>query len=351
MNVIESIFGKDFGPSSLITESFLLHGLTLNVTSNSTIIMNPILNLLHYFRSSVVTPDPSIHFHLLHYPISEFLYFQSIHKEGHLLFDSEKEDELHLSRELGVKLKYLSWKEFYVADFESAGVLILNLFGGKGMGMFPDPASIRPRIMANYIFLVGLSELLRSKDLFLIHAAALAKDGKGVLIPGFTRSGKTTLSIALLRGGFQFLSDDRPFLKKNEDGFELLAFPEALDVTEQTLSFFPELRRSLNHIFNSERYKKEFSVDKVYPNAILNACCPKILLFPNIVDKEISQIKPLSKIEAIEKLLPHSLLVFEEKAAEKQFQFLCQFVEEMDCYCLDFGRDLLEVDRVIEKVL
>ena len=205
--------------------------------------------------------------------------------------------------------------------------------------------------MANYIFLTGLSEILRSRGLFLIHAAALAKDGKGVLIPGFTRSGKTTLSIALLRGGFQFLSDDRPFLKKNGEGFELLAFPEALDVTDQTISFFPELRSSLNPISKSDRHKKEFSVDKVYPNTIVNACRPKILLFPNIVDKEISQIRPLPKIEAIQKLLPHSLLVFEEKAAEKQFQFLCQFVEEMDCYRLDFGRDLLEVDRVIEKVL
>jgi hypothetical protein len=351
MNAIESMFRKDFRSPPLITESFLLHGLTLNLTSNSTIIMNPILNLLHYFRSPVATPDPSIHFYLLHHPISEFFYFQSIHEEGHLLFDSEKEDELHLSRELGVKLRYLSWKEFYVADFESAGVLILDLFGGKGVGMFPDPASIHPRIIANYIFLAGLCEILRSKDLFLIHAAALAKNGKGVLIPGFTRSGKTTLSIALLRGRFQFLSDDRPFLKKNGEYFELLAFPEALDVTDQTLSFFPELQRSLNHIFKSERQKKELLVDRVYPNAILNACRPKILLFPNIVDKEISQIKPLSKIEAIQKLLPHSLLVFEEKAAEKQFQFLCQFVEEMDCYCLDFGRDLLEVDRVIEKVL
>ncbi len=351
MNGVESILGNDFKAGSPTTESFLIHGLILNVTSNSSILLDPIINLLSYFHSPEATRDPDIHFHLLQYPLLQFQPLTSIREEGHLLFDSEKDDELYLSRDMGINLKYLLWKELYIADFGPTGVLLLDLFKGKGIGVFPDPTSVHPRIMANFIFLIGFSELLHSRDLFLIHAAALAKEGKGILIPGFTRNGKTTLSVALLRGGFKFLSDDRPFLRRKNEGFELLAFPEGLDVTDQTIAFFPEFKHLGNDIFKSGLKKKEFFVERVYPNSILNRCHPQVLLFPNIVEKEVSQLRPLSKIEAVTKLLPHSLLVFDPTIAERHFHLLCQLVEEMDCYHLDFGKDLLSVHQLIEKVL
>jgi len=274
-----------------------------------------------------------------------------IQKEGRLLFDSEKDDELDLSRKMDMHLKYFFWKDLYFADFGSKGVFALDIFKGSGVGLFPDPASLHLRTLSNFMFLVGLSEMLRSRNLYLIHAAALAREGKGVLIPGFTGNGKTTLSIALLSGGFKFLSDDRPFLKRNKDGFQLLAFPEGLDVTGQTISFFPELTHSPNDVLDVGLRKKMFRVEKIYPDSIVNSCRPKVLLFPNIVKKKRSRLKPISKIEAVAKLLPYSLLVFDQEVSEKHFHLLCQLVEEIDCYRLDFGMDFLEVHRLIEEIL
>ncbi len=337
--------------SSLTTCGFLIHGLPLNVTSNSGGILNPVNDLLAYFRTPFQAADPEIDFLLMESPLSNFAALEIIRREGKLLFDSEGDDELGLSRDGGFELKYFSWRDMFIADFGSKGILVLDIFKGLGLGLFPDPSAIHPAIFSNFIFISGLSEVIRPRNLMLIHAAALAKDGKAILIPGFTGGGKTTLSVALLRGGFKILSDDRPFLRKATDGFNLLAFPEDVDVTEQTISFFPELANGPCDLFKMGLRKKKFWVEKVYPNSIIDAAKPKVLLLPNIVDHPVSRLKPMPKIEAVSKLLPHGLLVFDREIAEHHFHLLCQLVEEMDCYQIDFGKDLLEVYKLIEKIL
>ena len=66
-------------------------------------------------------------------------------------------------------------------------------------------------------------------------------DGQGLLFTGASGAGKSTLTVALLRAGFGLLGDDTLFLTQNEEGIRALAFPDEVDVTEQTIGFFPEL--------------------------------------------------------------------------------------------------------------
>lgn len=350
-DLLHSILGKDFEPLSLPTQSFSVHGLSLNVASNSSFILDAIQELLHYFRCPRKRRKSEVNFYLLESPLTAFRSLETIRRKGELLYDSKRDDELGLSKEMEIRLRYFAWDAFFIADFGSRGIFLLDPSDGAGVGLFPDPAFFHPGIFSNFVFLVGLSEILRSKELFLIHGGALEKRGKGILIPGFTGSGKTTLTLALLRQGFRFLSDDRPFLRENGEGFDLLAFPEEIDVTEKTRSFFPELRSLPEHLFKWGPQKKRFWVETVYPNSVLDRCLPKVLLFPKIAERERSRLEPLSRIEAIGRLLPHTLLVFESTIARKQFHFLCRLIETMDCYCLHFGRDILQVHRVVEEII
>ena len=350
-DLFQSILGKDFGPLSLSTQSFSIHGLSLNVTSNSSFILDSVQELLRYFRRPGKARRSKVNFHLLEFPLTAFRPLGAIRRKGRLLYDSRRDDELGLSGEMEIHLRYFAWDRYFVADFGFRGVFLLDPSEGAGVGLFPDPATFHPGIFSNFVFLVGLSEILRSKELFLIHGGALEKKGKGILIPGFTGSGKTTLTLALLRQGFRFLSDDRPFLRENGKGFDLLAFPEEIDVTEETRSFFPELRGLPDHLFKWGPLKRRFWVETVYPDSILDGCVPKVLLFPEIADQERSRLEPLSRIEAIGRLLPHTLLVFEPAIARRQFHLLCQLIEGMECYCLHFGRDILQVHRVVEEII
>ena len=83
-----------------------------------------------------------------------------------------------------------------------------------------------------------------------MHAAGFSKDGKVILIPGTSGAGKSTLAITLLRGGFGYLSDDMVFLQRRSDGLGVLSFPEDVDVSDQTINFFPELEflRALSQV-------------------------------------------------------------------------------------------------------
>ena len=350
-DVMRPFFGEGLASSPLLTRSFSVHGWSLNVITNSDFILTSVTELLEYFRCSDVIEKPDMKFCLMESPFSRFPLLPTVRKEGCLLFNSEDEDLLHVSREMGIDLRFLSWREFYLADFGSKGVLLLHIPEGVGMGIFPNASCIHPRILSNFIFLTGLSEILRSRGLYPVHGAGLANGEQGILIPGFTGSGKTTLSIALLRKGFRFLSDDRSLLRENEAGFELLAFPEGLDVTGKTISFFPEIREKLGGFSETSLHKRTFRVESVYPDTLTRRCSPKTLIFPKIAERTFSRLEPISRMEAIERFLPHSLLVFDQGIAEKQFYFLCQLVQKMDCYRLHFGKDLLDVSRLIEEIL
>jgi len=59
---------------------------------------------------------------------------------------------------------------------------------------------------------IALVETMKRFGRFPLHAAGLARQGKGVLVPGASGSGKSTTSVALVRAGFDFLSDDTVFL-------------------------------------------------------------------------------------------------------------------------------------------
>jgi hypothetical protein len=349
--MVNSILGKYVKYPSSLTQTFFIHGFFFNLSSNSPYILDAVNDLLAYFRSPRVEEEAEFHFYLMQSPLSNVEVLPVIRKEGHLLFDSKEESQFNLSQKMELHLKYFSWGKIFAADFGSNGVLILDHPNGVGAGWFPAPSSFHPGILSNFIFLIGLSELLRSRALYIIHAAALSRDGKGVLIPGFTGSGKTTLSIALLREGFKFLGDDRTFVKEDGNKLKLLAFPDELDVTEETILSFPEMTALPEDTFKKGLRKRKFWVERVYPDSIVNISAPKILLFPRIVQKEESQLQPLSKAEAVERLLPHSLLVFDRTIAEKHFHLLCHLVEKVDCYQLDFGKDLLHVHKFIERIL
>jgi hypothetical protein len=215
-----------------------------------------------------------------------------------------------------------------------------------------DPESIPPRVLSVTLFMFLLDRLLQARGLFATHCSAVEKEGKGLIFPGFSGSGKTTACIALIRAGFGFLGDDRPFLRYDGGGnLELLAFPERIDVTDETLNFFPELREGGFLEAHRNQTKKSFRADTAYPGCVRDACVPRIILYPEIAEGRESRLEDLPRSEALKSLLPHGLLVFDKRASRKHFELLCDLVESTDCYRLRFGADVAALPRLVASVL
>ena len=65
---------------------------------------------------------------------------------------------------------------------------------------------------------------------FSIHAGAVSKKDRALLLLADGGGGKSTTTFALMRKGFKFLADDRPFLKEDGAGVEILSVPERMSL-------------------------------------------------------------------------------------------------------------------------
>ena len=88
---------------------------------------------------------------------------------------------------------------------------------------------------------IALIETMKRFGRFPLHAAGLALNGQGVLVPGASGAGKSTTSVTLVRAGFDFLADDTVFLTCDGTGIWVDGFPDEVDVTDNTVGMIPEL--------------------------------------------------------------------------------------------------------------
>ena len=237
-----------------------------------------------------------------------------------------------------------------IADFHEQGLLWIDDEGMKAEGYLIKPEAMHPDIRVSFVHFT-VTELLKRKDVYSLHATALEKNGRGVLIPGYSGRGKTTSFISLLRSGYRCLSDDHPFFRVNGKSLEILPFPLRVDVTEPTITFFPELREASDGVLQQGVYKRFFDVEDLYPGGTGESCEPAILVFPQVIDSAKSHLEPLSKSRALEEILPHGMLVYDPEVARREFQALSKLIQQVDCYRLHFGRDVLDLPRLITPLL
>jgi hypothetical protein len=91
---------------------------------------------------------------------------------------------------------------------------------------------------------LAMSELLASGAL-LVHGAVLAMGGRGALIVGPKRAGKTTLLIHGLRAGAALVSNDRVVVERGTSHPVARGMPTVLSVRQATLDVLPELNAQL----------------------------------------------------------------------------------------------------------
>lgn len=237
-----------------------------------------------------------------------------------------------------------------IADFHEEGVVVVDGPSESVQGFLICPEAMAPDIRVSFVHF-AMTELLKRRGLYTFHATALEKNGQGVLIPGFSGRGKTTSFLSLLRSGYRYLSDDHPFFRLNGTRAEILPYPLKINVTDDTVSFFPELRDAPPSILHAGVPKRYFYAEALYPGPLGRPCESALMLFPQVADAPYSCLEPLSKKQTLEMILPHSLLVYDPAVARREFQALVRLVEQTDCYRLHFGRDVIELPWLVIPLL
>jgi len=327
---------------------FSLYGTPVRYVAESPLLATPVNELLRHFRRDSLEESAAL-----------TLYFRAVQDRAEIpLTMSSSACQLSSGtgaavgdrRETGLPYEVIQDEGRLIADFHDAGVLVMDGVQGRADGYLVKPETMHVNLI-EYLFHIALIELLRRRGLYTIHATALEKHGRGVLIPGNSGRGKTTSFISLLRSGYRYLSDDHPLIRDAGTHVEVLPFPIKINVTDATVAFFPELREAPETVLRPGTPKRAFYAEEMYPTSVGESCQPAIVLFPHVVDAPHSHLELLPKSRALEVLLPQALLVYDPEVARREFQVLAKLVQQVDCYRLHFGRDILDLPKLITPLL
>ncbi len=137
-----------------------------------------------------------------------------------------------------------------------------------------------------------------NNDGMALHAAALSKNGKGIVLPGRSGSGKTTLSTWLATRGFNYLTDEYVFIEENTDTIQAFARPPNVKVRGFD---------ALNSYFDREKHQGQTIQSKhvaMIPTYLLNPhntqenARVSLILFPKFKKDSSLKLEKLSKAKA-----------------------------------------------------
>jgi hypothetical protein len=210
-------------------------------------------------------------------------------------------------------------------------------------------------ILSHPLLSVPMIEMLKRRGLFGVHAAGAAIGGSGgsggsgdraLVLAGTSGSGKSTLSLALARAGLDFLGDDTLFLARRQEGLRVLAFPDEIDLTEQTAGFFPEVAPRTTPGWR----KRQLRAEEAFGARIAWECEPAVLVFPRVSGRPRSELRPIDAGEALFELAPNVLLT-QPGASQAHLDALAELARASRCYRLETGTDLGEAAALLRGLL
>lgn len=254
----------------------------------------------------------------------------------------------------GSPLGYLEYFEkgdqLYMNDYRDRVRALCDVGSGRVRLSIRQSEADHLWLASHPLFTLPFIELLKRHGRYSLHAAGLCVEGRAVLLPGASGSGKSTLALALLRAGFGFLGDDMIFLGREGRGLRVLAFPDEIDVTEDTIAFFPELRSLLNSPKPPGWHKRPFRAEALYDVEFVFECRPAVIIFPRVADTQESVLTPMGRDEALLELAPNVLLT-RGTSSQAHLEVLAQLTRDSECYRLDMGRDLDTLPGRLRRVL
>jgi hypothetical protein len=259
---------------------------------------------------------------------------------------SEKAQQLYVSSSLRV----LRDGDFYYLIGEDS-LFQFDLRSGIGMGLL-DPSFWERSTKSKQDFLMlSLLWLLRPHGLYVLHANGLVRDNIGILFVGSSGSGKSTLSLSLIRRGWGYLSDDVILIKHHPDGVGAIAFQRGFSFDLNLANHYPELNKPLES-FCLNGQKRFLDIDFIYPDRFKYSCFPNVLIFPNIVSQEKSQLIPIDRAKALILLIENSGgIMVDKEMVVKQMGVLKRLVYQTSSYQLLAGRDLYEEPERIYEII
>ena len=182
------------------------------------------------------------------------------------------------------------------------------------------------------------------------HASVMSRDGVGVVFPGSPGQGKSTLAAALLKRGWDYLSDE--FALIDPHTHLLHAYPKALCIKQGS---FDTLRRiglpidrGLTHLKGEKGPVRFINPLDVRPDAVSQPCPVSLVIFPAYRTDGPPMIEPISRAQTVFELTRVSFNF--GKFKRRGLHLLADVVSTAGCHRLR-SNDLETTCRLVESCL
>ncbi len=126
-----------------------------------------------------------------------------------------------------------------IGDAENFGTC--DVSAGFSFGWM-TPATVADQAFFRYHFMDLMAGMLFTPPHFgVVHSGCVSLNGRGVLLCGHSKAGKSTLSFACARRGWTFITDDAVYAIRRDVGRRIIGNPLLLRLRQDALNLFPRL--------------------------------------------------------------------------------------------------------------
>jgi hypothetical protein len=174
-----------------------------------------------------------------------------------------------------------------------------------------------------------------------VHASAVVKDGRGLLLSGPRESGKSTLAYACAKRGFRILTDDVVYLREESNGLSAWGRPWQMRFLPDCTNHFPELSRACE-----DNGVIQIDLEEFLPDRVQTCCEPSAVFFLDRTSShpECEELPP----EEAARLLARDLIYDSPEVMERHCRTWLHLARR-GSYVLRYGNDWDSAIRLLER--
>ncbi|GJQ60345.1 MAG: hypothetical protein D8M57_08570 [Candidatus Scalindua sp. AMX11] len=189
----------------------------------------------------------------------------------------------------------------------------------------------KSKLFSRLEWMITCNALSHLQEFFQLHAGAVVKDGKAILLPAEHGRGKTTLTTNLIHNGYHCLADDIVLLEPNT--LSLYSFPRCFMVKGDGIKLLNKINVKENSYGYYCDYRDILYLDPATVNGSLVAKAEPFAIIDLTYDRNSeSELKRLSMSKTCMVLLERSMNI--DKYKRKGVAALTGLARRSKCYSL-----------------
>jgi hypothetical protein len=182
-----------------------------------------------------------------------------------------------------------------------------------------------------------------------VHAGAVGRHGRAVMVAGRSGAGKSTVSLSCLLAGFDFLGDDFVVLAPGDAAaFSVHGVYSTAHLDGEHLKRFPGLGAVAKRAPGEG--KAVIRLDRAFPTRLSRVAAVQAIVLPRFVPGSRTRLHGASKSVALMAMAGSSLFA-RPAATPAAFHALAALADAVPAYWLEMGSDVSEIPGSLESLL